>query len=99
MAAETMPMEPPKIVVKRAPKWPAIAPEARLPNGPRPTIVMPYMDMMRPRYSSRIKVWIVVFAEVSLGRARDSARVANALKDNQTNVQLRLIENNRAGRT
>jgi hypothetical protein len=44
------------------------------------------------------KAWIVVFAEVSLGKARDAARVANALKDNQTNEYLRIVEKGRAGR-
>jgi len=45
------------------------------------------------------RAWVVVVAEVSLGTARDAARLANALKDNQTNEYLRLIEKNRAGRT
>jgi hypothetical protein len=45
------------------------------------------------------RAWIVVFAEVSLGTSRDAARVANALKDNQTNDHLRLIEKGKAGRT
>ncbi|MDP8983609.1 MAG: ATP-binding protein [Pseudomonadota bacterium] len=43
--------------------------------------------------------WIVVFAEVSLGRSREAARIANALKDNQTNARLRIIEKGRPGRT
>jgi hypothetical protein len=45
------------------------------------------------------RAWIVVFAEVSMGASRDAARVTNALKDNQTNAQLRLIEKNRPGRS
>jgi hypothetical protein len=43
--------------------------------------------------------WIVVFAEVSLGRSREAARIANSLKDNQTNAHLRIIEKGRPGRT
>jgi hypothetical protein len=43
--------------------------------------------------------WIVVFAEVSLGRSREAARIANSLKDNQTNPHLRIIEKGRPGRT
>jgi hypothetical protein len=45
------------------------------------------------------RAWIVVFAEVSLGRNREAARIANALKDNQTNAYLRIIEKGRPGRT
>jgi hypothetical protein len=45
------------------------------------------------------RAWIVVFAEISMGTGRDAARAANAIKDNQTNAQLRLIEKNRAGRS
>jgi len=45
------------------------------------------------------QAWIVVFAEVALGTARDAARVANTLKDNQTNDRLRLEEKYRAPRT
>ena len=50
-------------MVARAPKRPASAPAARLPNGPRPTTVIEYSAMMRPRYSSGIRVCMVVFAE------------------------------------
>lgn len=45
------------------------------------------------------RAWIVIFAEVSLGRSREAARIANALKDNQTNSYLRIIEKGRPGRT
>jgi hypothetical protein len=44
------------------------------------------------------KAWIAVFAEVSLGKSRDASRIANALKDNQTNEYLRIVEKGRAGR-
>ena len=45
------------------------------------------------------RAWIVVYAEIALGRDRDATRIANNLKDNQTNRILRIVEKNRAGRS
>jgi hypothetical protein len=45
------------------------------------------------------RAWIVVFSEISLGRSKEATRIANALKDNQTNPYLRIVEKGRPGRT
>ena len=63
MSDDARASKPPAPTVARAPKRPARAPAARLPNGPRPTTVMEYSAMMRPRYSSGIRVCMVVLAD------------------------------------
>jgi hypothetical protein len=42
------------------------------------------------------RAWIVVFAEMSVGNYRDSQRIANAMKDNQTNDITRIHPKGRA---
>lgn len=45
------------------------------------------------------RAWIIVYAEVSLGKSHRAQQIANSMKDNQTNSILRIIEKNRPGRS